>query len=348
MDHQVKQRKKLTVDDYERGILQGDRAILAQAITLIESSLQAHMEAAQTLLSRLIPKTGRSIRIGITGVPGAGKSTFIESLGNMLCNHGHRVAVLAVDPSSTITKGSILGDKTRMDSLSRNPNAFIRPSASGGTLGGIARKTREAILLCEAACYDVILVETVGVGQSEVTVRSMVDCFLLVMLTGAGDELQGIKKGVMELADAIIINKADGDNKIKALAAQVEYNRILHFLKPPTPGWVSKAYTCSALEQVGIEEIWSMIKSFQQNTILSGFFRERRKKQRFDWMYCLVEDHLKSSFFNHSAVQQNIFKIELEVDKGTLTATKAAKRLIEIFETGERGFVNANYTAQTD
>ncbi|MCM3113716.1 methylmalonyl Co-A mutase-associated GTPase MeaB [Neobacillus sp. MER 74] len=332
MKLQGKGRKKLSEDDYVRGILEGNRTILAQAITLIESHLPVHKEMAENVLSRILPKTGRSIRIGITGVPGAGKSTLIEALGQWLCERGHRVAVLAIDPSSTITRGSILGDKTRMDSLSRNPDAYIRPSATGGTLGGIARKTRETMLLCEAACYDVILIETVGVGQSEVTVRSMVDFFLLVTLTGAGDELQGIKKGVMELADAIVINKADGDNKKKAAAAKAEFNRILHFLKPSTFGWTSKAYTCSALEGDGIEEIWSVIKDFRQNSISSGIFRERRKKQKLNWMYSIVHEHLKSSFYSNADIQQIIPEIEHSVDKGSLTAPKAAKKLVEIFE----------------
>lgn len=348
METLVKLPKSFSVDGYERGILQGNRTILAKAITLIESNLPAHREAAQSLLTRLLPKTGRSIRIGITGVPGAGKSTFIESLGSMLCRLGYRVAVLAVDPSSTRTKGSILGDKTRMDSLSRNPHAFIRPSPTGGTLGGIARKTRESILLCEAACYDVILVETVGVGQSEVTVRSMVDFFLLILLTGAGDELQGMKKGVMELADAIIINKADGDNKMKAIAAKDEYNSILHFLKPSTPGWISKVYTCSALEGEGIEEIWSEIKEFRQYTISSGFFHERRKKQKLDWMFSMVHEHLKSSFYNNPAVQNSIHEIEQSISKGILTATMAAEQLLDIFENRTKGVALDGYSTQTD
>ncbi|WP_088040674.1 methylmalonyl Co-A mutase-associated GTPase MeaB [Bacillus sp. EAC] len=341
MKEERKRKKILSEDDYVNGVIEGNRTILAQAITLIESNSPAHMQTAQNVLTRLLPYTGRSIRIGITGVPGAGKSTLIESFGSLLCERGHRVAVLTVDPSSTITKGSILGDKTRMDSLSRNPNAYIRPSASGGSLGGIARKSRESMLICEAAGYDVILIETVGVGQSEVTVRSMVDFFLLVMLTGAGDELQGIKKGIMELADSIIINKADGDNKIKALAAKAEFNRILHLLQPSTPGWISQAYTASSLTGEGIEEIWLEIKSFQDKTIHSGYFHQRRQKQMLDWMYNMVEEHLRFSFLNHSEVNQSIPDIEKSVMNGTLTATLAAKHLLTIFESNGRRNIDA-------
>jgi len=341
MKEERKRKKILSEDDYVNGVIEGNRTILAQAITLIESNSPTHMQTAQNVLTRLLPYTGRSIRIGITGVPGAGKSTLIESFGSLLCERGHRVAVLTVDPSSTITKGSILGDKTRMDSLSRNPNAYIRPSASGGSLGGIARKSRESMLVCEAAGYDVILIETVGVGQSEVTVRSMVDFFLLVMLTGAGDELQGIKKGIMELADSIIINKADGDNKIKALAAKAEFNRILHLLQPSTPGWLSQAYTVSSLTGEGIEEIWLEIKSFQDKTIHSGYFHQRRQKQMLDWMYNMVEEHLRFSFLNHSEVNQSIPDIEKSVMNGTLTATLAAKHLLTIFESNGRRNIDA-------
>jgi len=332
MDYENKRKKKLSEDDYVFGVLEGNRTILAQTITLIESNSSAHMNSAQNVLTRLLPHSGRSIRIGITGVPGAGKSSLIESFGTYLCEQGHKVAVLTIDPSSTITKGSILGDKTRMDSLSKNPNAFIRPSASGGSLGGIARKTRESMLVCEAAGYDVILIETVGVGQSEVQVRSMVDFFLLVMLTGAGDELQGIKKGIMELADSIVINKADGQNKLKAKAAKAEFNRILHLLQPSTPGWSSKAYTASALLGEGIEEIWNEINAFKDLTTESGYFSLRRQKQMIDWMYNMVFEQLKLSFMNHESVKQNLKTIESSIVNGEVTATSAANYLLSIYE----------------
>ena len=232
-------RQKLTLDDYERGILEGNRMILSRAITLIESNAPKHFDPAQELVQRVLPHTGGAIRVGITGVPGVGKSTFIEALGCTLCQEGHKVAVLAVDPSSSVSGGSILGDKTRMEYLTREPRAFIRPSPSSGTLGGVTRKSRETLLLCEAAGYDVILVETVGVGQSETTVRSMVDFFMVLVLTGAGDDLQGIKKGIIELADAIVVNKADGDNRRKALVTRADYEQILHYLRPATEGWTT-------------------------------------------------------------------------------------------------------------
>ncbi|GHH97498.1 methylmalonyl Co-A mutase-associated GTPase MeaB [Neobacillus kokaensis] len=325
-------RRRLTVNDYVEGVLSRNRTIIAQTITLVESNNPVHMETGQQVLKQLLPYTGNSIRVGITGVPGAGKSTLIEALGTMLCEQGKRVAVLAVDPSSTITKGSILGDKTRMETLSRHPNAFIRPSASGGTLGGVNRKSRETMLICEAAGFDVILVETVGVGQSEVTVRSMVDFFLLVMLTGGGDELQGIKKGVMELVDAIFVNKADGKNKQIALGAKAEFNRILHFLQPITEGWTPKAYTCSALTGEGIAEMWQVIQAFTGKTQRSGVFDTRRRKQTIDWMYTMVEDYLRTSFFNHPEVSSIIPVIEKAVGNGEVSATMAAKQLLKIFE----------------
>ncbi len=255
-------RKEINIQKYITGILAGDRVMLARAITLIESNAPHHFTAAQSLLRELLPHTGNAVRIGITGVPGAGKSTLIEILGGMLCAQGHKVAVLAVDPTSSLTGGSILGDKTRMEQLSREPNAFIRPSPTGGMLGGVARKTRESILLCEAAGFNVVIVETVGTGQSEISVRSMVDFFLLVLVPGAGDELQGIKKGVVEIADAILINKADGENKIPAEAARVEYNRALHYLAPSADGWTTRAYTGSALTGEGIANIWAVIQRF--------------------------------------------------------------------------------------
>lgn len=240
--------------------------ILAKAITLIESNAPKDFDKAQRVLQALLPRTGHSLRIGITGVPGAGKSTFIEAFGQLLCQQGYKVAVLAVDPTSSITGGSILGDKTRMQKLSREPNCFIRPSPSGGTLGGVARKSRETMMLCEAAGCDVILVETVGVGQSETTVRSMVDFFMLVVLTGAGDDLQGIKKGIMELADAIVVNKADGDNLERAKVTQGEYERMVEFIRPATEGWKTHAYRCSALQKTGLLELWAVMREFEKVT----------------------------------------------------------------------------------
>ena len=325
-------RRRLTVDEYVQGVLNGDRNVLAQAITLVESNAIAHMETAQEVLSQLLTHTGRSIRVGITGVPGVGKSTFIEALGLRLCERGHRVAVLAVDPSSTVTRGSILGDKTRMELLSRDLRAFIRPSPSSGTLGGVTRKSRETILVCEAAGFDVILVETVGVGQSETTVRSMVDCFLLLMLAGAGDELQGIKKGIMELADAILINKADGDNKLRARAAKAEYNRALHYLAPATKGWQTRAHTCSAASGEGIDEIWSEIEQFRDKTTESDVLEARRRRQTLEWVYSMIEEHLQTSFFKHAGVESIRAEIEHAVVQGHIPPTVAAKQLIKKYE----------------
>jgi LAO/AO transport system kinase len=325
-------RRRLSVDEYVDGVLAGDRNVLGQAITLVESNAHAHMEMAQEVLRRVIPHSGRSIRIGITGVPGAGKSTFIEAIGLYLCEQGHRVAVLAVDPSSKVTRGSILGDKTRMEQLSRNERAFIRPSPSSGTLGGVTRKSRETILVCEAAGFDVILVETVGVGQSETTVRSMVDFFLLVMIAGAGDELQGIKKGIMELADALLVNKADGDNKPRAKAAKLEYNRALHYLAPATDGWQTRAYSCSSLTGEGIPEIWGVVDEFRKKAMESGVLEKRRRAQTLDWVYSMLEEHLRASFFQHAGVERIRAEIEHEVMWGRIPPTVAVQRLINEFE----------------
>jgi len=331
----IPRRRRLSVDDYVNGVLEGDRNALGQAITLVESNANAHMEMSQEVLRRVIPHSGKSIRIGITGVPGAGKSTFIEALGLYLCEQGHRVAVLAVDPSSKVTGGSILGDKTRMELLSRDLRAFIRPSPSSGTLGGVTRKSRETILVCEAAGFDVILVETVGVGQSETTVRSMVDFFLLVMIAGAGDELQGIKKGIMELADALLVNKADGDNKPRAKAAQLEYNRALHYLAPATDGWQTRAYSCSSLTGEGIPEIWNVVEEFRNKTMESGVLEKRRRAQTLDWVYSMVEEHLRSSFFQHAGVERIRAEIEHDVMWGRMPPTVAVQHLIAEFEGNE-------------
>ncbi|MBE4910423.1 methylmalonyl Co-A mutase-associated GTPase MeaB [Bacillus luteolus] len=321
-----------TVDEYVSGVLKNDRTILAQAITLVESNATKHLEKAQDVINELLPHVGKSIRIGITGVPGAGKSTFIEAFGKYLCEKGHRVAVLAVDPSSSVTGGSILGDKTRMEELSRDRRAFVRPSPSGGTLGGVNRKTRETILLCEAAGYDVILVETIGVGQSEVVVRSMVDFFLLLVLTGAGDELQGMKKGVMELADALLINKADGDNKQKAIATQAEYNRILHYLRPATVGWLTKAYTASALYGEGMDSLWKTILQFEAETKNSGTFEKRRQNQSREWIDAMIKDHLISSFFSDPTIKAKLPILEQDVLSGKQTVTKGVREILNFYE----------------
>lgn len=321
-------RRQLSVEDYVQGVLAGERTILARTITLVESNAQAHFELAQEVLRQLLPHTGKSMRVGITGVPGAGKSTFIEALGMLLAERGHRVAVLAVDPSSTVTGGSILGDKTRMEHLSINPHAFIRPSPSGGMLGGVARKSRETILVCEAGGFDVILVETVGVGQSEVMVRSMVDFFLLLMITGAGDELQGIKKGIIELADALLINKADGDNKIKAQAARSEYNRALHYLHAATEGWRTQAYTCSAQTGEGVPDIWNVIEQFHKQTTASGVFHKRRRQQTLDWLHTMVQEQLRMYFYNHPGIRSILPQMEQSVIEGNTPVTAAARELL--------------------
>ncbi|WP_078430277.1 methylmalonyl Co-A mutase-associated GTPase MeaB [Alkalihalobacterium alkalinitrilicum] len=332
--NQFPRRRQLSVDDYVAGVLEGNRAIIAQAITLVESNSQKHIQLGQEVLKKLMPYTGNSVRIGFTGVPGAGKSTLIESFGTMLCDQGHKVAVLAVDPSSSLSKGSILGDKTRMEQLSRHQNAYVRPSPAGGTLGGVARKSRETLLICEAAGYDVIIVETVGVGQSEITVRSMVDFFLVIMLTGAGDELQGMKKGVMEIADAIFINKADGNNKQAALTARAEYNRLLHFLQPATQGWETKAYTVSALTGEGVPNIWEVIQQYEQDTKASGVFDERRKQQMLDWVRTLIDDQLKTRFYQNEQVKENLPTIEKLLINGETSPTLAVQTLLKIYDEG--------------
>ncbi|MGE5341668.1 MAG: methylmalonyl Co-A mutase-associated GTPase MeaB [Candidatus Omnitrophota bacterium] len=326
-----KKRLSLTVSDYVNGVLKNDKTILARTITLIESNCQEHYDTAREVLKQLLPYTGNALRIGITGVPGAGKSTLIEALGCRVIEKGHKVAVLAVDPSSTVTRGSILGDKTRMEKLSRQPNCFIRPSPSGGTLGGVTRKSRETILVCEAAGYDTILVETVGVGQSEITVRSMVDFFLLVLIAGAGDELQGIKKGVMELADALLINKADGPNIPQTILAKNEYNMALKYMAPATRGWETRAFTCSALTGDGIAEAWDLIRSFERETRESGVFQERRQAQSVDWVFSMVESYLKENFYTHPRIRETIPQLQRQILNGSLLATTAAEDLLRTY-----------------
>ena len=322
-------RRKLTVEDYVDGVVTGDVTVLSRAITLVESNRQDHETQAQEVLSRLLPRCGSSVRIGITGVPGAGKSTLIEALGSLLCARGHRVAVLAVDPTSSVTGGSILGDKTRMQNLVRHPAAYIRPSPSGGSLGGVARKTRETLLLCEAAGYDVILVETVGVGQSETVVRSMVDVFLLIQIAGAGDELQAIKKGVVELADLVAVNKADCDNVARAQLAAAELNRALSLLQPATQGWKTTCITCSAFDAESLSALWGVVQQFVQETHASGAFERRRRHQSVDWMHAMIAEELRSRFFRDAAVRALLTEVEQEVAARRLPVTVAVRKLLD-------------------
>ena len=310
-------------------LVDGDRRALAKAITLIESSRSDHRAAAQELLGRLLPKTGHSIRIGISGVPGVGKSTFIERFGLLLLSLGKRVAVLAVDPSSPVAGGSILGDKTRMEVLSRSSDAFIRPSPAGRTLGGVAQRTRETLLLCEAAGFDVILVETVGVGQSEHQVAGMVDFFMLLMLPGGGDELQGIKKGILELADALVINKADGDSKALAAQAQQHYQNALHLLSHPSL-WTPKVVTCSALEDQGIDSIWTMITDFTALAQANGVWNQQRKQQKQQWLHQLIQEGLQAKLFASKQAQTLLPKVEAEVANDQLTAYQAATKILDL------------------
>lgn len=322
-------RRTLSTDEYVSGVLTGDLSILARTITLIESDSPKHHEQARQVLSGIIAASGKSIRIGITGIPGAGKSTFIEGFGLHLVGKGHKVAVLAVDPSSTLTRGSVLGDKTRMEELARHPSCFIRPSPSGGTLGGVARKSRETMIACEAAGFDVIIVETVGVGQSESTVRSMVDFFLLLAITGAGDELQGMKRGITELADAIVINKADGDNKQRALATRSQYEMALHYLQPATDGWTTTAQTCSALSGEGVPEVWEMIEKFRKATTGSGVLEMRRRRQTLEWMNALIEEGLKARFLSDEKIAQKRKQLQAEVLAGNMSAAAAVEVLLD-------------------
>jgi len=325
--------KPLQADAYVEGVRAGERAMLARTITLIESEHPRHEALAQEVLTRLLPYTGAALRVGISGVPGVGKSTFIDALGMHLVGLGKRVAVLAIDPSSTVSGGSILGDKTRMARLSRESLAYIRPSPSSGTLGGVARKTRETLLLCEAAGFDVVLVETVGVGQSETVVADMVDFYLVLMLAGAGDELQGIKRGILEIADMLAINKADGDNAIRAERARSEYRAALHLMRP---GAEPEITTCSALENTGIERVWSSIAKRLEAQRASGELEKRRRVQQVQWMWSMIEDGMRAALHAHPGVASLGPALERDVREGRATPTLAARRVLETFLPGPR------------
>ena len=326
-----KKKEIISLNDYVNGILSGNRTILSRAITLVESSLPKHFNLAQKIIEKCIPFSGKSVRIGITGVPGVGKSTFIEALGKKLTAQGKKIAVLAIDPSSEISKGSILGDKTRMEELSVDPNAFIRPSPSAGTLGGVARKTREIIILCEAAGFDTIFVETVGVGQSETTVSNMVDFFLLLMLAGAGDELQGIKRGIMEMADAIVINKADGNNINTANVARIDYQNALHLFPPSQSGWIPLVETCSSRANIGIDNVWKMICNYIDHTKQNSYFDLKRQEQEKHRMIEMVNEKLKIEFYNNLEVSMLLPDVEKELLSQKISSFIAAQKLLDAY-----------------
>lgn len=320
--------RRFPSDHYISGIRSGDRLVLSRAITLVESQLESDQELGLAVLEQVLPQTGRSIRVGITGVPGVGKSTFIEAFGKHLTNSGKKVAVLAIDPTSQRSHGSILGDKTRMETLSMDPLAYIRPTPSGGSLGGVANKTRETMLLCEAAGFDVVLVETVGVGQSETLVHGMVDFFLLLMLAGAGDELQGMKRGIMELADAIAITKADGENATAAQRARLEYQNALHLFPPAVTNWIPPVLTCSALWNQGIAELWQIITDHQKILIQNGHRDRNRQQQNLDWLHSTIRQRLETRFYNQPGMQEKVSEIEDAVKKGAVLPLQGAQRLL--------------------
>ena len=323
------------IDDLTAGVLAGDRAALGRAITLVESHRSEHRERAQELLTRLLPDTGKAHRIGVTGVPGVGKSTFLDALGTRLTERDHRVAVLAVDPSSTVTGGSILGDKTRMERLASDPKAFIRPSPSGGSLGGVARKTRETMLLCEAAGYDVVFVETVGVGQSEIVVAGMVDCVLLLLLPNAGDELQGIKRGILERVDVLAVNKADGERVDAARQARQQYLSALKLLRPSSPGWRPPVVAVSARDGDGLGDLWSQIETHRSQMAESGELDGRRRRQRLEWLRSLVEEEVLAAFRQSPGVARCLPEIEQRVEAGEVTPAVAAARLLAAWGDGD-------------
>lgn len=327
-----KKKQTLSVQQYVDGILNGNITILSQAVTLIESSKPEHQEIAQEIIVKCLPFAGNSVRIGITGVPGVGKSTFIEAMGKYITAQGKKLAVLAIDPSSERTKGSIMGDKTRMEDLSTDRNAYIRPSPSAGSLGGVARKTRETIVLCEAAGFNHIFIETVGVGQSETAVHSMVDFFLLLMLAGAGDELQGIKRGIMEMADAITINKADGNNIEKAGLARVQYMNALHLFPATDSGWKPKVLTCSAYLKTGISEIWDTINEYLTHVKSNHYFQQRRNEQSKFWMYETINEQLRNNFYQNEEIKNLMEELENKVLKEETSSFLAAKKLLDLYD----------------
>ncbi len=327
------QRRKepLSAEMYTEGILNGDIPVLSKAVTLVESSRTDHQQVAREIIRLCLPHSGRSVRVGITGVPGAGKSTFIEALGKLLTRQGHKLAVLAIDPSSERSKGSILGDKTRMEELSADSNAYIRPSPSAGSLGGVARKTRESVILCEAAGFDTIFIETVGVGQSEIAVHSMTDFFLLLMIAGAGDELQGIKRGIMEMADVVAINKSDGLNVEKAQLAQIQYKNALHLFPAKESGWDPRVLTCSAIAKTGIAEIWQIVEAHHALITSNGFFELNRNMQARYWMFETINEQLRQSFYNNPVLKHAVAGMEKKVLQAEISSFEAARQLLEMY-----------------
>ncbi|WP_405571073.1 methylmalonyl Co-A mutase-associated GTPase MeaB [Winogradskyella sp. Asnod2-B02-A] len=327
-----KPKNRLTQKAYIDGILDGDRMILSRAITIIESNLESDKILAKEIVQEILPNSGKSIRIGITGVPGVGKSTFIEVFGLHLVKQGHKVAILSIDPTSQRSRGSILGDKTRMEELAILEEAYIRPSASGDTLGGVSNKTGETMLLCEAAGYDVILIETVGVGQSETAVHGMTDFFLLLMLAGAGDELQGIKKGIMEMADMVVINKADGDNITMSKLAKRQYQNALHIFPKSESGWSPVVSTASAIKNIGIAKVWDEILKFKTLVDDNGYFIKNRKHQQIKWMYNNINEELKQLFYNSKDIKKELSILEKDVIASEISPVKAAQQIIEKFK----------------
>jgi LAO/AO transport system kinase len=327
-----KQKSRLTERAYIDGVLRGDRVILSRAITIIESNLESDKLLAKAIIQAILPASGNSIRIGITGVPGVGKSTFIEVFGKRLITLGHKVAILSIDPSSQRSKGSILGDKTRMEDLSNLDNAYIRPSASGETLGGVSNKTAESMLLCEAAGYDVILIETVGVGQSETAVHGMTDFFLLLMLAGAGDELQGIKKGIMEMADMVVINKADGDNILKSEMARLQYQNALHIFPQSESGWSPTVTKASSTKNTGIDSVWDDILKYKQLVTENGYFIKNRNHQKIRWMYNNINESLKELFYGSKDIAGQLSVLEKQIISSEISPVKSAQLIMEKFK----------------